>query len=412
MAHYTIAPDPDPGQGPGPCSLYSSSSHFSQTRRSNRSTQSHSHYSLFSTPPSSRRPNFILRPPAAHLANPVNYVPRVTPVRASRSPRISDESLPLEAHRDAYPLLTLSEQRRNRLNQTPSSLVVERSQVESESGRTSIALPSGQRRSGTFEQQLASQDCETIMAKQSTGFNATKEVENNNNNNIRVPDQAHLAVDATGRLRHVPSQTSLHSQSQIASIPSNTGHSPVGGDADTAEELAWGPAHPCFPHINPHVPIDSKEYLTTRIIRIKRDWMIKGDLAPTFSNLYPEILDPLLPEQEFRRIIATVNDELIKAFDPFSFTNCIDSALGLLTGWLWEDLGATSIKRHLRRIEAWLEKWNKEVGAKEGVRIWSLRRTAYMSLDIQIPDPKVGIIHSEDASIAGTRPDTEIGRGA
>jgi hypothetical protein len=137
--------------------------------------------------------------------------------------------------------------------------------------------------------------------------------------------------------------------------------------------------------------------------------MVKGDLAPTFSNLYPEILDPLLPEQEFRKIIATVNDKLIKAFDPFSLRNWIDGALALLTGWLWEDIGATGVKSQLKQVEDWLETWNREVGAKDGVYLWSLRRTAYMSLDIQIPDPKVGIIHSEGGpSLPGTRPNSGV----
>ncbi|OJJ58258.1 hypothetical protein ASPSYDRAFT_1043712 [Aspergillus sydowii CBS 593.65] len=204
--------------------------------------------------------------------------------------------------------------------------------------------------------------------------------------------------------RHVQSQHSLRSQSQIASVPSNTG---APNEPDVAEELAWGPAHPCFPHINPHVPPGSDEYMTTRIIRIRRDWMVKGDLAPTYSNLYPEILDPLLSEHEFRKIIATVNDELISAFNPYSFRNWIDGAIGLITGWIWEDLGAPAVKGHLRRLEDWLEKWNREVGAKDGVHIWGLRRTGYMSLDIQIPDPKVGIVPSEgNPSRPGTRPDS------
>ncbi|CEL04782.1 hypothetical protein ASPCAL05907 [Aspergillus calidoustus] len=207
------------------------------------------------------------------------------------------------------------------------------------------------------------------------------------------------------RPRHVASQHSLRSQSQIASIPSNPGG--PHGEPEVSEELAWGPAHPCFPHINPHVPLGSEEYLTTRVIRIRRDWMDKGDLAPTFSNLYPEILDPLLPEQEFRRVIATVNEELTRAFNPYSLRNWIDGVLGFITGWIWEDLGAPAIKGHLKRVEDWLEKWNREVGAKDGVRIWSLRRTAYMSLDIQIPDPKVGIVPSEgNQSRPGTRPDS------
>lgn len=296
--------------------------------------------------------------------------------------------------------------------------MVERSHVESESGRTSIALPSG-RRSATYlerlQQQRTSQDRPfTTMTRHSSanGTNGTKgsSSENGNGNgHVRVPDQALLSPGADDRPRRVQSQASLRSQSQTASIPSNAGRGSTGGDNDVAEELSWGPAHPCFPHINPHVPVNSEEYVTTRIIRIKRDWMIKGDLAPTFSNLYPEILDPLLPEQEFRRIIATVNDDLIRAFNPYSIRNCIDCTLGLLTGWLWDDLGATAIKHRLRQIEAWLDRWNKEVGAKDGVRIWSLRRTAYMSLDIQIPDPKVGIIQSANQSMDDIRPNTGTG---
>lgn len=357
-------------------------------------------------------PRCILRPPAARLANPVNHVPRITPVAVPHPWQLSDENLPLDANHNAYPLLSIPEQRRSRL--TPSSLVVERSQGETESWRTSIAVPQGQRRSGTLLDVDYEHDHDENNYNIGTGEMAATA------DNLRPPEQAHLAQDSTATAppatprtrdlhlpRHVPSQVSLRSQSQIASIPSNPGQQP---QADVAEELAWGPAHPCFPHINPHVPIESSEYTTTRIIRIRRDWMVKGDLAPTFSNLYPEILDPLLPEHEFRKIIAIVNDELIKAFDPYRLRNWIDGALGLVTGWLWEDIGAPAVKRHLQHVEAWLERWNREVGAKDGVRIWGLRRTAYMSLDIQIPDPKVGIIHSEDLSLPGTRPSTGAGR--
>ncbi|GCB24251.1 Ras modification protein ERF4 [Aspergillus awamori] len=352
-------------------------------------------------------PPTILRPPSVRLANPVNYVPRNTPVTVPHLSQLSDENLPLDAHRDAYPLLTIPERRRSRPTPSPNSLVVERSQGETESGRSSIAVPRGQRRSGAFDDQLVLREM-----SESGVSNGAPEVKN-----PRAPERAHLgfdfAVDGPGPLhddrpRHIQSQSSLRSQSHIASVPSITG-AQNGGETDVAEELAWGPAHPCYPHINPHVPIGSEEYMTTRIIRIRRDWMIKGDLAPTFSNLYPEILDPLLPEQEFRKVIATVNDELIKAFDPFSVRNFIDSALSLLTGWIWEDIGAPGIKSHLKRVEAWLERWNREVGAKDGVHIWSLRRTAYMSLDIQIPDPKVGIIRSEGVpSLPGTRPSSGV----
>ncbi|KKK21980.1 hypothetical protein ARAM_006581 [Aspergillus rambellii] len=327
------------------------------------------------TPRGSTRESRQLRP-SHHTCH---HPPSVTNLRRKSSARFAP---------GRYPLLTIPEQRRSRLTPSPDSLVVERSQQESESGRSSIAVPPGQRHGGAFDQEQQQQqylDMETTAA---------------------ADRQQGPGVD---RPRHVPSQHSLRSQSQIASIPSNTG-APGGPEQhDVAEELAWGPAHPCFPHINPHVPPGSDEYLTTRIIRIRRDWMIKGDLAPTFSNLYPEILDPLLPEQEFRRIIATVNEELISAFDPFSFRNWLDGALALITGWIWEDLGAPGVKSHLKRVEDWVEKWNREVGAKDGVRVWSLRSTAYMSLDIQIPDPKVGIIPSEgNPSLPGTRPGSGV----
>jgi hypothetical protein len=297
--------------------------------------------------------------------------------------------------------------------------VVERSQGETESGRTSIALPRGQRRSGAFDfdthnhhhhhnhLEMADPACSGAMEA----------------DNLRPPEPAHLSQDP--RPRRVPSQMSLGSQAHIASVPSNTGQNASaagggggggggaeaeGGGQETAEELAWGPAHPCYPHLNPHVPLRSNEFLTTRVIRVRRDWMIRGDLAPAFSNLYPEILDPLLSEQEFRKVIAYVNGELVKAFNPFSLRSWLDGAVGLLTGWFWEDLGATAIKGHLARVEAWIDAWNREVGAKDGVRIWSLRRTAYMSLDIQIPDPKVGIIQEEGGSLPGTRPSSGAGR--
>ncbi|KAL4806124.1 hypothetical protein BDV18DRAFT_160192 [Aspergillus unguis] len=323
----------------------------------------------------------ILRPPAVRLANPINHVPRITPVTAPRILQESTESLPLESHRDAYPLLTIPERRRSRLTPSPNSLIVERSQQESESGRSSIAVP---RASGQRERDASEDEFKDVPLDMDTNVN----------------------VNALGteRPRHVPSHQSLRSQAAIASIPSNPGQPQ---EPEVAEELAWGPAHPCFPHINPHVPPGSDEYMSTRIIRIRRDWMVKGDLAPTYSNLYPEILDPLLPEHEFRRVIATVNDELISAFNPYSIRNWIDGAIGLITGWIWEDLGAPGVKSHLRRVEDWLERWNREVGAKDGVRIWSLRRTAYMSLDIQIPDPKVGIVPSDaNTSRPGTRPES------
>ncbi|KAI5295278.1 hypothetical protein KEM52_001848 [Ascosphaera acerosa] len=149
----------------------------------------------------------------------------------------------------------------------------------------------------------------------------------------------------------------------------------AGGEPVREQELPWGPEHPCYPHMNPHVPIASSEYFTTRIIRIRRDWMIRGDLAPTFSNLYPEILDPMLPEHEFRKVIAHLNATLIDVYSPTDLRNWLDGMLGFLTGWLWEDAGHTAIKRGLAELEEWIKAWNETTGVQQGVKIWPLRNT-------------------------------------
>lgn len=174
----------------------------------------------------------------------------------------------------------------------------------------------------------------------------------------------------------------------IGSALSSTNSSIMGDDIQPDAVGEWGPQHPCYPHLNPHVPVDSAEYITTRIIRIRRDWLLEGDLAPTFSNLYPEILDPAgLSEQEFRRIIEKLNGIIIPAFNPYEFRNIVDSILGLVTGWLWDDFGLTAIKSRLNNLEKWIAQWNlemeKTMGSEEGAiapKLVPLRRTGYMSV--------------------------------
>ncbi|KAL2271847.1 hypothetical protein VTJ83DRAFT_1218 [Remersonia thermophila] len=185
--------------------------------------------------------------------------------------------------------------------------------------------------------------------------------------------------------------------SGIGSALSSTNSSIMGEDAqpDAAEE--WGPQHPCYPHLNPHVPVGSPEYEKTRIIRVRRDWLLQGDLAPTFSSLYPDILDPAgMSQEEFRRVIDKLNSELVPIFNPYSWRNILDNVLGLATGWLWDDLGFTAAKTRLRNLERWIEQWNEEkekaFAGEEGVippKIVPLRQTGYMTLDIQIPDPEL-----------------------
>ncbi|OAA55589.1 Golgin subfamily A member 7/ERF4 [Niveomyces insectorum RCEF 264] len=211
--------------------------------------------------------------------------------------------------------------------------------------------------------------------------------------------------DAGHRLSTVSMPDGLGLGSAISSSNSS-----IMGDAQPADMAGeeWGPQHPCYPHRNPHVPEDAPEYTTTRIIRIRRDWLIAGDLAPTFSNLYPEILDPAgLPEQEFRRVVDKLNRELTAAFAPWSVRNVVDGVLGLVTGWLWEDMGFTGAKARLARLERWIDRWNALMAAGgEGAgqhnndnddrpippKIIPLRSTGYMTLDIQIGDPEIAAV--------------------
>ncbi|OMP89099.1 Ras modification protein ERF4 [Diplodia seriata] len=157
--------------------------------------------------------------------------------------------------------------------------------------------------------------------------------------------------------------------------------------------------------------------------------MIAGDLAPTFANLYPEVLDPLITEDQFREIIKKINTQLQMAFDPHTTRAWVDAVMGAATLWLWEDLGLTGVKKTLKELEEWMEEWNRTEGAKEGVKIIPLRRTGYLTvrttlaclqqflrgdpflcllmtpqLDIQIPDPHIGLEQS-NASIR-SRPTT------
>lgn len=322
--------------------------------------------SLYASPP---------RQPASRLWNPVNSSPRTLAVQqnqhhhdhnhdlhphpprtgTSEGPNLPVQRPQLDA-RDEYPLLTLPEQRLSRQSPVPSSLAVERS-TAGDSSRTSIGLPP----------HLDSQPPTPSMALDGES----------------APSEGVLQPPMPGaRANDLEAGATISKQPTRASLPSrpNSMHSNEQADQDDASEFPWGPSHPCFPHPNPHVPLNSPLYDTTRIIRIKRDWMVKGDLAPTYANLYPEILDPLITEGDFRKIIEKINNSLVAAFDPFTFRAWLDAVMGVATFWLWDDAGLTGVKRNLAELEAWIENWNQTIGEKEGVRIIPLRRTGYLTV--------------------------------
>jgi hypothetical protein len=200
------------------------------------------------------------------------------------------------------------------------------------------------------------------------------------------------ARSGEGALKRTPSKVTL--PIGIGDRPATGNESHRDFEADSAIE--WGPEHPCYPHLNPHVALDSPLYTSTRIIRVPRDWLVCGDLAPTFANVYPEVLEPVMSETEFRNVVNHINDEVVAAHDPWGTRAWIDSILGVMTFWLWDDFGMTGVKGRLRRLEEWLERWNRDVGAQEGVKIIPLRRTAYMTVSLQLA---YGSFLTHDSSI-------------
>lgn len=63
---------------------------------------------------------------------------------------------------------------------------------------------------------------------------------------------------------------------------------------------------------------------------------------------------------------------------------------GVLTGWVWDDLGLAGAKKSEKRVEDWLESIN-EGWRREGreIRVVGLRRTGFMGLDFVVPDPMI-----------------------
>jgi hypothetical protein len=324
------------------------------------------------------------RLPASRLWNPVNSSPRTLalPNVPVQHPQLG-EGHPPSTRVDEYPLLTLPEQRRSRQSPAQSSLVVERSTGD-DSRRTSIAPPRD-RRSWAIDSQPPTPRLKMPVEQEPAPSHAPSPAPaDGSGDHAAIPSPRPDDLEA-GMLKDIkPSsgRASLPSRaSSMRSQRTDAADGERGADADdTASEFPWGPQHPCFPHPNPHVPKDSPLYNTTRIIRINRDWMVKGDLAPTFANLYPEILDPIIPEDDFRAIIKRINDTLIDAFNPLSFRSWLDSVMGVATFWLWDDAGLTKVKRQLAGLERFLEDWNKDVGEREGVRIIPLRRTGYLTV--------------------------------
>ncbi|KAL7909567.1 Golgin subfamily A member 7/ERF4 family domain-containing protein [Trichoderma velutinum] len=365
-------------------------------------------------------PTRLQRLSSARLWNPTNSTPRApTHKRRPSSPigppvplqhpaldQSTDTADPNVTGAGDYPLLTLTEHRQVRHStSTPISFQFDLNTTDNKR----ISLPGSVRASyDERRSQTLSPTRFDFQTRTSGDFTSESPPLTNNpkvdkGKGIMLPENEEPRRSYSRDLERGPDVMDHHRFSNVSigdgigSAISSSNSSIMGEEIQPDLGESWGPQHPCFPHLNPHVPADSAEYAKTRIIRIRRDWLLQGDLAPTFSNLYPEILDPAgIPEPEFRRVIDKLNKELVPAFDPYNPRNVLDAVLGLVTGWLWDDFGMTGIKSRLNNLELWIEKWNREkektTPSEEGIlppKLISLRRTGYMTLDIQIPDPEI-----------------------
>ncbi|KAI9687562.1 MAG: hypothetical protein M1822_002172 [Bathelium mastoideum] len=303
---------------------------------------------------------------------------------------------------------------------------------------------------------------------------------------VPLPPQPHATsstdpnLEAGAQFRHAqaPSRISLplsRRPSTLSRLTRNSATHPVDHDgtasaaSEEAESYPWGPFHPCFPHPNPHRPLTSPLTASTRIIRIRRDYTAVfppestsfspskpsatittaprhpssspkspqpvSDRVPAFTNLYPEILAPWVSEPAFRTLLDGVNSRYAKAFNPFSWRALVDLLLGLLTLWLWEDLGFTRVRMGVTEVEKFVEGWNAErrmeaeaaairiseqdeghertveeamtrgeasggvVQEGDYARVINPRRTGFLCLDIEIPDPGIGAIEDEASAL-------------
>ncbi|KAK9352571.1 Golgin subfamily A member 7/ERF4 family-domain-containing protein [Lipomyces doorenjongii] len=140
---------------------------------------------------------------------------------------------------------------------------------------------------------------------------------------------------------------------------------------------------------NPHVPVGSLGASCTRIVRIHRDYVYPRESnTPAFTPQFPGYpLSMFMTEIEFLDLVHEVNDQLDQAFYPLSLGNVLDGCVGFLTCWLCEIVYTSYHKRKSLELERFIEKLNEEVYKARGIKVISPRRTAYLSLDIQVPYP-------------------------
>ncbi|GMM34120.1 Shr5 protein [Saccharomycopsis crataegensis] len=180
---------------------------------------------------------------------------------------------------------------------------------------------------------------------------------------------------------------------------------------------------------NPYVEFQSKQYRSTRIVRIPRIFnKVIANTYPQFSTTIPgfepaALIDPkhstdqltnvnsfipkgiyqgqlfgyssvsplsqYLTVEEFKEIVERVNEFMKNAFDPLTVLNIINNILNFMTIWTWERIIRSPSKACLDRLEAFIEDLNNNQLKTKDIRIISPRRSGYICLDFEIPKPVI-----------------------
>ncbi|OLL27002.1 Ras modification protein ERF4 [Neolecta irregularis DAH-3] len=139
-------------------------------------------------------------------------------------------------------------------------------------------------------------------------------------------------------------------------------------------------------HPNPHVAPGAAR--STKVVRIERVYTLHGDICPHFSTTFPNYLAHYITEEQFLHLVETINRILQEAHNPFSPWNIAENIAAILTIFTSEWFWPSRLRSKLKALEGFIQTQNKEVFNPKGLRIISLRRTAYLTVDIEIPAPK------------------------
>ncbi|CCC69462.1 hypothetical protein NCAS_0C04720 [Naumovozyma castellii] len=176
-----------------------------------------------------------------------------------------------------------------------------------------------------------------------------------------------------------------------------------------------------FPNV--YVSRDSVRFADTRIVRVPRRFEARLD-APQFSEILPgsepaaytandegmnfvphgvfdggqvfgySSVSPLsmyLSQEQFEGIIKPINEKLIKGYKVYTWYNIMDILFGILSMGIWSWLSKYIYpNRTLIDLEDYIKDVNESPLLQEhSIRIISPKRSGYMSLDFEIPRPKL-----------------------